>query len=124
MFIQTDWIKASTVQNFQRVRLFELLGNYSIAATDPNYGAQISFAYDFTSSFTPTNPFYFSKFTDSTGVFQQRIFTPRQKCNAIQVQIQELTTGVSGEFFDVSDLDMEIMLKQGLNKLAASVSTG
>lgn len=124
VLIQTAWIKANTIQNFQRVWEFELLGDYSCSATDTAYGVQMSFAYDFVPSFVPASVIPFSPTSGAETVFQERFFPSQQKCNAIQIQIAELPTGASGEYIDFSDLDMEIAVKRGLNKLSPFKSTG
>jgi len=121
---QTAWIKASSAQNFERVKEFEILGDYSAANGDNTYSAQFSFAYDFVSDFTAADAFPLVSTGGTITPFQERVFTPRQKCNAIQVFFQDLPTGAAGEYVDFSDLGMEISQKQGLNKLPASRSTG
>lgn len=114
----TAWIKASQIQGFERVRRIAMLGDFQGAA---GHGVQISAAYDWSTSFSA--PISYS-FTGANAAFQYRERLPQQKCNALQLQIQEVTTGVSGEFVDFSDLGLEIGAKRGLNKLPAAASVG
>jgi hypothetical protein len=112
------WIKADNAQNYERVRLFEMLGDYRGVA---GHGLAASVAYDFGTSFTAMDNFLF---VDADGSFQYRAFLPRQKCDAVQLRLTEITTGVSGEYIDLSDLGIEIGIKRGLNKLPAADTVG
>ena len=56
-------------------------------------------------------------FNTSNGPFQYRERLARQKCDAFQLQIQEIVTGAAGEYVDFSDLSLEIAVKTGINKL-------
>lgn len=114
------WIKASSVQNFERCREIAILGDYTNGSS-AGHGLQVSVAYDFGTTFSQLPAYYFGA-SSSSGAFQVRAFMPRQKCNAFQIQIQEITTGASGEFIDLTDLGLEIGTKRGLNKLPAAQS--
>ena len=114
LYALTQWIKANSVQNFQRGRLIELLGDYTGAS---GHGVQSSFAYDWDSTLT-TTPTY--SFDGLKPFFQYRSFLPQQKCNAFQIAIQEIVTGASGEYIDFTDLGLEIGAKRGLNKLSSA----
>lgn len=116
--LQLSWIKATSIQGFQRCRRVALLGDFQGAS---GHGVQISVAYDFNPSFSAPVPYYFS---GSNGVYQYRERLSRQKCDSFQLKIQEITTGASGEYIDFSDLGIEIMAKTGLNKLPASQTVG
>jgi hypothetical protein len=115
---ELSWIKASSIQGFQRCRRVSLLGDYQGAA---GHGVQISVAYDFNPSFSAPVAYYFPS---ASGVYQYRERLSRQKCDSFQLRIQEITTGASGEYIDFSDLGLEIMAKSGLNRLPASQSVG
>lgn len=115
-----QWIKASSVQNFERCREIAILGDYTNGSS-AGHGLQVSVAYDFGTTFSQLPAYYFGA-SSSSGAFQVRAFMPRQKCNSFQIQIQEITTGASGEFIDLTDLGLEIGTKRGLNKLPASQS--
>lgn len=115
-----QFIKASSVQNFQRLRRTALLGDYTNGSS-AGHAVQISAAYDFGTTFS-TPIAYTLGASSSSGSFQYREGLPRQKCDSIQLLIQEVTTGASGEYIDFTDLGLEIAVKKGLNKLPASRS--
>lgn len=117
--IQMSWIKATSIQNFQRTRRVMLLGDFSTA--NNGHGVQISVAYDFIPNFSAPIPYIF---TESDGPYQYRERLPRQKCDALQFLIEEIVTGASGEFIDFNDLGIEILPKTGLNKLPATRTVG
>lgn len=115
----TAWIKAALVQNLERIRMIEMLGNVTGIS---GHGIQILPSYDFVSSNQQTtSPF---SFVTSGAPFQFRAFLPQQKADAIQFVINEITTGVSGEFVQFTDLGIEIGLKRGFNKLPAAATVG
>lgn len=115
---QTAWIKASAIQNYQRLRRFAMLGDYSGAS---GHGVQVSAAYDWSSEFDSPVQYLFD---GSSSVFQYRERLSQQKCDAVQLLIEEVTTGASGEYIDFTDLGIEIGLKKGLRKLGASQTVG
>lgn len=117
--IQMAWIKAGSEQGFQRTRRIEMLGDFQTA--NSGHGVQVSIAYDFNPTFSAPIPYYF---TGSNGVFQYRERLPRQKCDAFQLQIQEIVTGASGEYIDFTDLGLEVLMKSGLNRLPGNRSVG
>jgi hypothetical protein len=113
---QTAWLKLSAVQGFQRVRRLGLLGDYTGAS---GHGVQISASYDYGTTFSTAIQYLPSA---SSGVLQYRERLPQQKCEAIQLLIEEVTTGASGEFIDFTDLTFEAGLKRGMNKMPAGQS--
>lgn len=114
--IQTAFIKATVIQNFERIRRLLLLGDCQGFA---GHGVQIQVAYDFQPASLPPVPYTFV-----TTPYQYRQRMSRQKADALQFIIQEIVTGASGEFIDFSDLGLEIQSKTGLNKLPGSSSVG
>lgn len=112
------WIKASSIQNFQRLRRVALLGDYQNAA---GHGVQISAAYDWDGTAVSVIPY---SFDGTTTFFQYRERLSIQKCDSVQLTIQEIVTGASGEYIDFSDLGIEIGAKKGLRKLGASQTVG
>lgn len=114
----TAWIKAASIQNFQRVRRTALLGDYENAS---GHGVQISAYRDWSSTAFSTVPYLFD---GTTPFFQYRERLSQQKFNALQLTIQEIVTGATGEYIDFSDLGLEIGAKVGLRKLPASQSVG
>lgn len=118
LYAKTAWFKAASTQNFQRVKSIETLGNFTGSSS---HGLQISVAYDFSSTTSDLDPIYFA---GSDGPYQYQASLTQQKCDAFQLIFNELTSGASGEFIDLTDLGIEIGLKKGLNKLPASQSVG
>lgn len=118
LYAQTAWFKGASIQNFQRIKGVEFLGDFTGSSS---HGLQCSVAYDFSSTTIDLDPIYF---TGSDGPYQWMGFLPQQKCDAFQLTFNELTSGASGEFVDLSDLAIEIGLKKGFNKVPASNSIG
>lgn len=114
----TAWIKAASIQNFQRLRRISMLGDYQTAG---GHGVQISAYYDWSSNAVSVVPFTFDGLTP---FFQYRERLSEQKCDSLQLTIQEIVTGASGEYIDFNDLGLEIGAKKGLRKLPASQSVG
>lgn len=118
----TAWIVLQSVQNFERLRWLLTLGDYANGSS-ALHGVQISAAYDFSSSYS-TGPIYYFGAASGSGPFQYRNFFARQKCDAISLQISELTTGVSGEYIDLTNMSFVAAIKKGSNKMPASASVG
>ena len=57
-------------------------------------------------------------------IYQFRAHLPRQKCQAIRFLFEDITAGTPGEGYSLSDLSLEIGVKQGLNKLKTNKSLG
>ena len=114
----TSWIKATQIQGFQRLRRIAMLGDYTGAS---GHGVQVSAFWDWSTTASSAVPYYFD---GSSSVFQYLERLSQQKGDAVQLQIQEITTGASGEYIDFSDLGLEIMAKRGLNKLPPWQSVG
>ncbi len=135
----TGWFSLAQLQGFQRIYKLLILGDYISPHT-----LNVQIAYDFNPNFVQQDLIYTPN-TDSNlsyGVgtpygedpyygggtwptYEWRIFMARQKCTAFQVLIQDnQTTTPYGEGFDISNIACEIGVKQGLNKLPASVSYG
>lgn len=115
---QTGWIALAQVQGLQRIRRIGLLGDYSSGS---GHGIQVSAAYDFSTTFS--SPVTYS-FNGSSGAYQYRERLPQQKCDAVQLLIQEVTTGASGESVNLTNMSFEAGVKRGLNKMASSQSVG
>lgn len=116
--LRTSWLALSSVQGFQRVKRLELLGDYTTGGT---HGVRISIAYDFSESFSTPIAYTFSS---TSGAYQYRERLPRQKCDAISLLIEEVTTGSSADYIDFTNISFEAGMKKGLNKLGASQSVG
>lgn len=119
VLIQTANLSFADVQGFERVKQFLILGDYT-NGSNSLHGIQTSMAYDFESTFTTTNPFYFA----DTTPYQYRTFLPRQKCDTVSILIQELVTGDSAEYVTFTDMSVLTGVKKGLNKVKAAASVG
>lgn len=115
---QTGWIALAQVQGLQRIRRVALLGDYTLGA---GHGVQVSAAYDF--STTLTSPIAFT-FLGTGGAFQYRERLPQQKCDSVQLLIEEITTGASGECVNLTNMSFEAGIKRGMNKMSAAQSVG
>lgn len=133
--IWTSWLSFAGLQGFQRVWQFLLLGSYKSPHT-----LQVRLAYDFMVSAIQEESIdattllgtgvYGSDATygDTTpyggnGSFYQFRITPnQQKCQAIQVQIEDVQTSDYGEGFSLSALSFMLGVKQGQYKSSSAVT--
>jgi len=138
MLIQTGWLSFDQLEGFQRIKKFIFLGDYYSA-----HALNVYLTYDFdpnTLQTTVINPANVLDFSDTWGSgapwgddatwggdyqnYQFRVFTSRQKCEAIQVTIQDVHTTEIGQSFSLSGIAFEVAGKQGVFKLPASQSFG
>lgn len=128
--IKTAWIKLLGLQNFQRVRGANILGDYLTPHT-----LKVSVAYDYQPFFTDyyyfnatqviaaqpfgaDNPFGAGQFGGGVApCYQFRVGLSRQKCEAIQFQFEDVQTNSMGAAYALSDMSLEVGLKQGFNKM-------
>jgi hypothetical protein len=122
LLAQTSWLALASVQGFQRVRRLAMLGDFTNGASG-SHGMQIQAAYDFSTSFQSAVPYTFGAISAS-GTFQYSERLPQQKCDTISLLIQEVTTGSSLEYIDLSNMSFEAGVKRGLNNLPAAQSVG
>lgn len=119
---QISWLKFGSIQGFQRVKQTLLLGDHD--SPSAGHAVQMSFAYNFDQNgFNTPVPFTLTA-NSSTMPFQFREFLATQKCDSVSILIQEVTTGVAGEYVDFTDLSILAGVKKGLHKLPASSSVG
>ncbi len=114
MKLVTTWLGLGVLQGFQRVYKALLLGEFFSA-----HNLSVSFAYDFNSTLFQT-----TVFTPVAGVYQFRVNLTRQKCEAVQITIQDVDTGTDGESFSLSAMGLEVGIKRGLNKIGETKSYG
>lgn len=145
MKFQTSWLSFAGLQGFQRVFKLLLLGDYYSA-----HAMRITIQYDFNPNTIQTveiNPSNVLNFTETYGsgspfgtespdnvfggvsfadyqLYQWRIFTTIQKCEAIQVTIEDLQTTEIGQSFSLSGLAFEVGVEGGLMRVPASRSFG
>lgn len=122
LLAQTSWLALASVQGFQRVRRLIMLGDFTNGASNA-HKIQISAAYDFNTSLSVPVPYTLGVAVASKA-FQYRERLPRQKCDAISLLIQEVTTGDNAEYIDLSNISFEAGAKKGVNKLQSSQSVG
>lgn len=112
--IQTSWLAFAGVQGYQRVRRAAVLGDWRSTHT-----LQVQVAYDYDPTVKQTT----NVVTSSAVVpYQWRLFFDRQKCEAVQLTIQD--TGSTGEAMALSGLAFEVGVAGGLVRLPSSQSNG
>lgn len=143
--IQTGWItlsgigRTSGIQGFQRIRRALFLGSYK-----GSHILQASFNYDYNDSpeeFTQIDattligdnePWgsdgYWGKIGTVWGgsflPYQWRVHLTKQKCEAIRITLEDIQTGSFNEGFDLSNIALEVAVKQGPKKLPVKSSFG
>lgn len=119
---KTGWLQLNGVQGFQRVRRSAFLGDYSNGLS-ALHKIQASFAYDYGTTFTTPVPYAFGAALGSDA-FQYRERLPQQKCGTVQLLIEEVTTGASGEYVNINSMGFEAGVKQGLQKFSQNQTVG
>lgn len=137
MRLKTGWLSFAGIQGFQRVWKMLMLGEYK-----SSHQLLVSIAYDFnpnvfqTVQFNPAdifdNPLYGADATygDSTpygGTYpleQFTIYPIIQRCEAMQVTIEDVENDVVGESYAISSLAFEIGVEGGLQRQAATRKFG
>lgn len=114
--ITTSWFSFAGIQGFERIYKLLLVGDYKSPHT-----LNIDVGYDFSSETTQISPIHV---LSNPGVYQYRVFWPRQKCEALQFSITETQESPFGEGLSLSAMSMEVGIKTGLNKMAAAKSYG
>lgn len=122
MLAQTAWLALASIQGFQRVRRFIMLGDF-VNGLSAAHAISVSAAYDFSTTFQSAISYVFGA-ASASGVFQYRERLPIQKCDSISLLIQETTTGSGLEFIDLTNMSFEAGVKKGVNKLGGSYSVG
>jgi hypothetical protein len=120
--LQTAWLALSSVQNFQRVKRFGMLGSFTNGAS-ASHAVQVSAAYDFSTTFSTPISFTFGA-ASASGSYQYRERLPVQKCDAISLLIEEITTGDSAEQITFTDMSFDAGMKKGLRKMPTTQSVG
>lgn len=116
------WMAMAGVQGFQRVRRVGLLGDFTNGSS-ASHSVQISAAYDFEATFSTPIPYALGAIS-AADAFQYRERLPRQKCDSLQLLIEEVTTGAQNEDIGFTDLSMEVGVKKGINKQPSTRSVG
>lgn len=115
MKVVTAWLGLSGLQGFQRVWTAMILGEYVSA-----HQLSVKFAYDFDSTVSQTVTI------SPTALlpYQWQVGPARQKCDTMQITIQDVTTGTLGESYKLSALSFQAGMKKGTNKVGASQRSG
>lgn len=113
---KTGWLSFAGIQGFERAYKLLILGEYKSPHT-----LNIYISYDFDSTLYAITPIVVSS---NPGVYQYRIFLPRQKCESFQITIEETQSEPYGEGLSLSTMLLEVGIKQGPNKLPAARSFG
>jgi len=110
---KTAWFSLAGIQGFQRAYFMFLLAKYV-----SNHTLNVSIAYDFNSYdsqsvvISPVN--FASGITDLSDVEKWRIMITNQKCESMQVTLQEAQSGPGyDEGLEISGLNVVVGLKKG-----------
>ena len=107
----TSWLSFSGLQGLQRIYKFLVLGDYKSPHT-----LNVSAAYNFNPSITQTDAI---PVTSTIVPLQYRINLAQQKCEALQLTIQDTPTSGTGEGLAISNMSLEAGIKKGMQKLPA-----
>jgi hypothetical protein len=116
MRVVTGHLSLAGVQGLQRVYDALILGEYA-----SDHKLRVKVAYDYSSSFTQTDDI---TVVGSTVPYQFRIQFNQQKCEALQLSIEDISTGTIGEGMSLSALEFDVGVKRGGYKPPASRSFG
>lgn len=135
--VVTSWLSFAQLQGYQRVRRFLILGDYFSAhkliiyiakdfnpnpiqqdiidagtlLTDPVYGADSPYGSG-------------SPYGGGSQVYQWLIHMSQQKCETVQITLEDSQASNFGQGFDISTLAFEVGIKRGTFKMPASNSFG
>jgi hypothetical protein len=110
--VKTPWIKVSGIQDFGRIWSVEILGKFKSAHT-----LRVIAYYDYETSYSET---YDITPLVSDSQYQYRCHLRKQKCEAVQFEIQDLDQAGTGESMELSAITLEVGLRKGSFKLPAS----
>lgn len=137
MKLTTGWLSFAGIQGFQRVWKMEILGHYY-----SSHRLQVSLAYNFnpnveqTVSFNPGSIYDNDLYGESTPygdedtygseypLEQFVVYPDIQKCESIQVTIEDVSNSVDGQCLSLSSLGFEVGVEGGLNRLPSSNKFG
>jgi hypothetical protein len=124
MSFTTSWIKLAGLQGYQRAFFFYILAEYLSA-----HQLQVQISYDFNVnplSGTPTIgiPAQTTIITPNGNSLENwRVFLAKQRCQAFQLTIQELST-VPGAALTISGLNLTVGVKSSFRTFSAAESVG
>jgi len=135
--IVSAWMNLAEMSGFQRFYKLLLLGTYK-----SKHRLRLRVGYDFSPAFTQdaivdpftvlgqttygeVSPYGAEEFYGgSNPLYMWRFFPKRQKCTSFRLSIEDIMDDVFGESFSLSNMRMEIGLKQGSNKSGTNKSAG
>lgn len=106
LLIKFGWIATNQLQGCQRIYRFRFVGDFLSSHT-----IQVTIGYDYESAATEVHTITSANITSNGSAYQFEIFPTRQKCEAIQIQIQD--TSISGGSFDLTDMEVEVGIIPG-----------
>jgi len=137
MKLETAWIRPDQLQRRIRVRRAHILGDYHSA-----HRLQVDIAFDY-------GPFVYRRTWDPAtglsqvvyggdayygaepvyggrgdGVYQFRFRLPRQKVSAVKFAFTDIPSAEPGESYELTELALEVGLKEGLAKLPSAKTLG
>jgi hypothetical protein len=110
--VTTPWIKVSGIQDFGRIYSATIIGKYKSAHT-----LRVTAYYDYASDYSEV---YDIAPSVSDSQYQYRIHLKKQKCEAVQFEIKDLSQTGTGESMELTALTLEVGLKKGSMKLPAT----
>jgi len=137
MKVRTAWIKLAGIQGFQRIRRFGFLGG-ELAA---NHVLNVKIRYDYQNYDSDIIIFdvgpllgtmygsgYYGEMSvyggEEDGVYQFRGHMPRQKCESVQFTFEDISGEEALNTYSISDLALEVGVKQGINKMKVGRTVG
>jgi hypothetical protein len=116
MSFTTAWIKLAGLQGYQRAYFFYLLASYI-----SSHKLQLQISYDFDTNSSQTTIIT----PDSTNSVENwRVFLATQRCQAFQIALTELSTGVNGQGFNMSGLNLIVGVKGKFQPFPSAQSAG
>lgn len=116
----TGWLSFADVEAYQRIWKMILMGNYI-----SNHNLSVQIYYDFNESYFDTVTINDVFSTPPPGIYQYRVFMPRQKCTSMRFKITEVQYQTTiGEGLSLSSMTLEVGKKRGLNKIGDTNSYG
>lgn len=113
----SSWFAFATLQGFQRIRKAIILGDYKTP-----HNLIVSVAYDFINTISQVITIPVSGVPQNA--YQWRAFFKRQKCESIQLTIEDEQSASLGEGYTFSGIAIEVGVKSSSYKLPASQSNG
>lgn len=112
MMVKTPWLKLGGLQDFGRIWTASVLGKFKSAHT-----LRITAYYDYATDYSEVFDISPSL---SDSQYQYICHLVKQKCEAVQFVIQDISQSGTGESMELTALTLEIGIKKGSMKLPAT----